>query len=767
MKLLAKSKYNGREVTILDHALQVEEVANLIFNKDCRMKKSWLRFFNILKNQEDMFIKTLRVISLLHDIGKANCDFQMAVTKPGSITQSLRHEHISTLILSMPECKTWLKESGIDYDIVRASILSHHIKASLIGNYELCVSKNKSKVEIYLNSSDISNIFSKVSEILCVETSPVFMDVCVWEQNNNKWMDILESIKKESQEFRRKLRYEKDKQNLLLALKAGLVVCDSIASGTVRENKSIIDWIGENVYTPSVTQAELQDAILLPRAKEIEKRTNKQFQLHNFQKLAGEVSDRALLIAPCGAGKTLAAWQWAQQRSLTNNFGRVIFLYPTRGTATEGYKDYVGWAPEGTSTLLHSSSKYELELMMENPAESLKDKDISKLESEERMFALGLWKFRFFSSTVDQFLSFMQNNYKSLCLLPVLSDSVIILDEIHSYDKTMLDMLLTFLKQFNVPVLCMTATLLPTKLNKLLATGLEKFPREEQLCEIKDLVEISNHPRYNISYCQKESSYAIQQGIDDYKKGKKVLIVVNRVKRCLEVAYQIQQAIGEFPLVYHSRFKLADRYHQHNDVVTAFKQSNATIAVTTQVCEMSLDLDADTLITELAPVSSMIQRFGRANRHLKNKDILGNIIIYAPSKVKPYSEKELKPVYENIKEFLGIKSQTDLANILDTNKFDIKVPNTTEDGQFIRGGYFAVSSSFREEDYFGCVPAILDCDLNKVLLCLKNKKSIDGFIVPAPRSKIRSGESKLPNYIGIISEEYYKYTIDERLGLIV
>ena len=38
------------------------------------------------------------------------------------------------------------------------------------------------------------------------------------------------------------------------------------------------------------------------------------------------------------------------------------------------------------------------------------------------------------------------------------------------------------------------------------------------------------------------------------------------------------------------------------------------IAVTTQVCEMSLDLDADMLVTEVAPVTAMVQRFGRSNR---------------------------------------------------------------------------------------------------------------------------------------------------------
>ena len=47
---------------------------------------------------------------------------------------------------------------------------------------------------------------------------------------------------------------------------------------------------------------------------------------------------------------------------------RVIFLYPTRATATEGFKDYVAWAPEADAGLIHGTAAYELDGMFANPA---------------------------------------------------------------------------------------------------------------------------------------------------------------------------------------------------------------------------------------------------------------------------------------------------------------------------------------------------------------------------------------------------------------
>ena len=162
---------------------------------------------------------------------------------------------------------------------------------------------------------------------------------------------------------------------------------------------------------------------------------------------------------PVGAGKTLAAWKWIQVQAGLRPVKRVLFLYPTRATATEGFKDYVSWAPEADASLIHGTGAYELDGMFENPPETddHKPKDFGV---DPRLFSIAYWSKRVFSGTVDQFLAFLHHAYGPTCLLPVLVDSIVVIDEVHSFDPAMFSSLKAFLQEFDVPVLCMTATLL-------------------------------------------------------------------------------------------------------------------------------------------------------------------------------------------------------------------------------------------------------------------------------------------------------------------
>src|SRR5690606_19433158 len=94
-------------------------------------------------------------------------------------------------------------------------------------------------------------------------------------------------------------------------------------------------------------------------------------------------------------------------------------------------------------------------------------------------------------------------------------------------------------------------------------------------------------------------------------RGGKVLWVSNSVDRCIGMG---ERFASRGACVYHSRFRYIDRVARHGDLIGAFAQPGAVLATTTQVAEMSLDLSADLLVTELAPVAAMIQRLGRLNR---------------------------------------------------------------------------------------------------------------------------------------------------------
>ena len=203
---------------------------------------------------------------------------------------------------------------------------------------------------------------------------------------------------------------------------------------------------------------------------------------------------------------------------------RVLFLYPTRATATEGFRDYVAWAPEEDAALAHGTAAYDLEEMFENPNDIRTKKDFT---TEQRLYALGFWQKRLFSATVDQFLAFMQNQYDALCLLPLLVDSVVVVDEIHSFDKAMFSAFTTFLKQFDTSVLCMTATLSKGRQRTLVdKCNLQLFP--ETLNGLDDLRKRSEHPRYRLytTSCE-ETEKKVHQALQENKK---VLWVTNQVR---------------------------------------------------------------------------------------------------------------------------------------------------------------------------------------------------------------------------------------------
>src|SRR5262249_10202288 len=159
-------------------------------------------------------------------------------------------------------------------------------------------------------------------------------------------------------------------------------------SGLVREGRDFIEWIDSVAHGPAIGPNEIDEKIIAPRSKELQRRTGRPFELRAFQRGAGLLGRRALLLAACGTGKTLAAWKWAEARARSEDLGRIIFLYPTRGTATEGFRDYVAWAPETDASLLHSSAHYELDGMMENPPESAAGKNFL-VEADERLFSLA------------------------------------------------------------------------------------------------------------------------------------------------------------------------------------------------------------------------------------------------------------------------------------------------------------------------------------------------------------------------------------------
>ena len=108
-------------------------------------------------------------------------------------------------------------------------------------------------------------------------------------------------------------------------------------------------------------------------------------------------------------------------------------------------------------------------------------------------------------------------------------------------------------------------------------------------------------------YAKEFAKYLLKQ----HHPGTLTLVVVNTVTRAQEIYRELEKLKLPEPLaLIHSRFRRADR-RRHQAVLEA---QGGRIVIATQAVEAGVDVSACTLITELAPWSSLVQRFGRCNR---------------------------------------------------------------------------------------------------------------------------------------------------------
>lgn len=94
-------------------------------------------------------------------------------------------------------------------------------------------------------------------------------------------------------------------------------------------------------------------------------------------------------------------------------------------------------------------------------------------------------------------------------------------------------------------------------------------------------------------------------------------------------------------MLIHSRFRRKDRAGLEDDIDRFEIQEGPCVICATQVVEVSLDISFDCMITDAAPLDSLVQRFGRVNRR-RNAETIGTykpVYVIAP----PEEDKDILP----------------------------------------------------------------------------------------------------------------------------
>ncbi len=114
------------------------------------------------------------------------------------------------------------------------------------------------------------------------------------------------------------------------------------------------------------------------------------------------------------------------------------------------------------------------------------------------------------------------------------------------------------------------------------------------------------------------ASCRLPQGVANFvaerhTAGTLTLVIANTVRRAVEIRMALEKRTNADVRLLHSRFRAADR-KQHVDAALGELPEGGRIVVATQVIEAGIDIDATLMVSDLAPYTSMVQRFGRVNR---------------------------------------------------------------------------------------------------------------------------------------------------------
>ena len=110
----------------------------------------------------------------------------------------------------------------------------------------------------------------------------------------------------------------------------------------------------------------------------------------------------------------------------------------------------------------------------------------------------------------------------------------------------------------------------------------------------------------------------------------RTIIVVNTVERAISLYDKLKQQQLK-PCLIHSRFRISDRMK--------INLHECEIIISTQVIEVGVNISADVMITEQAPLPSIVQRVGRLLRY--NEREKGTLYIWRTGEYAPYDKDEV------------------------------------------------------------------------------------------------------------------------------
>jgi len=518
-------------------------------------------------------------------------------------------EHNKKLFKVLKQLKTILNLSHKEYLLLRKSILYHDIGKITDDFQENITSKFRKCRHEILSASliDLTEI-QRLSIITHHKTLNDLYGLIQTPRQEKSYQQELENFKSKSDnidtldikpkilEYIKNEELLKSKQAILH--KGILNQCDHLASANITK-------ISTGLNTTEIFKFD---------------------SYNSMQQVCKQTKEDCLLIGRTGLGKTEASLFWSNSIQNQTKSRRIYYILPFTASINAMYTRLKN---EGIDVgMLHSKAEYFLS----------KELDNINVKQEYQTFK-NLIK-QVTVCTIFQIVKAFFNCKFSEMILSMFENSIFIIDEIHAFDTKTLCYILESLKylkdNYNISICIMSASI-PQPLIDLIQNKLSIYKI------ISPTIKENYIQRHKLHY----KNYFIENDFEHIKNqllstNKKVLICVNTVQKAIDTYYYFEKFCIHNKInikMLHGKFNARSRERIEKELYD--KSNNIKLLIGTQALEVSLNIDYDELYTEIAPIDSLIQRFGRVNRKRIVTDIKNIYIYNCDYKNIPFYDKEI------------------------------------------------------------------------------------------------------------------------------